>query len=129
MSKPKRGTLECSAGHRFEADVYRSANVTNEPSLKEQILSGQLNHARCPACGRDVDAAVPFLYHDMAAGQLVWVYPAALVDQAAAVREKVRRSHEIVGSVLPEQSPGSGRDVVFGIAELISWLNRASPAT
>jgi CpXC motif protein len=126
MSKAKKMALTCARGHAFEADVFRSANVTKEPHLKERILAGRFNVASCPACGLDVDADVAFLYHDMDAGQLVWVYPVSQADQAEAIREKVRRSYEIVGSVLPGPSAGDGGAVVFGIPELIAWLGRVT---
>ncbi len=124
MSKPKRAALTCSRGHRFDADVFRSANVTSNPRLKDVIAAGRFNHATCPACGEDVDAAVPFLYHDMANERLVWVYPAGHAPQADAIREKIRRSREIVGTVLPEPTPApdTHRDVVFGLDELLDWL-------
>ncbi len=103
--------------------MFRSANVTLDPTVKTRILAGQFNRVTCPACGREVDAAVPFLYHDMKAEIMVWVYPIARSTEAPVIREKIRKSYEIVGSVLPEQSPRTGRDVVFGIDELISLLD------
>jgi hypothetical protein len=123
MSKPKRSTLTCAGGHTFEAEVFRSANVTLDPTVKTRILAGQFNQVTCPDCGREVDADVPFLYHDMQAEIMVWVYPIARSTEAPVIREKIRKSYEIVGSILPEQSPRTGRDVVFGIDELISLLD------
>jgi hypothetical protein len=125
MSKPVQRSFACSCGETFEADVFRTANVTLQPDLKRQILAGEFNHAACPACGRRVDAAVPFLYHDMAAELLVWVYPPTSEEQAEAIREKVRRSHEIVGTVLPVPTESSRRPVVFGVAELLPLLGDA----
>src|SRR5579859_6540622 len=110
MSKPKKSIFTCTCGHQFEAEVYRSANVTLDPDVKSRILSGQFNRVTCPACGRELDANVPFLYHDMQAEIMVWVYPIARSPEAPIIREKIRKSYEIVGSVLPEQSPGAGRD-------------------
>jgi len=90
--------------------------------LKETILAGRFNRVRCTTCGHEIDANVPFLYHDMTAGHLVWVYPAALADQAEEIREKVRKSYEIVGTVLPDQTDAPGRAVVFGISSLAEWI-------
>ncbi|HVC35673.1 MAG TPA: CpXC domain-containing protein [Chloroflexota bacterium] len=123
MSKPHRRPFTCSCGETFEADVFKSANVTLQPDLKNRILAGHFNRARCPACGREVDAAVPFLYHDMLADLMVWVYPAASAGQATAIREKIRRSYEIVGSVLPNEAPNAGREVVFGLEELLPLID------
>jgi hypothetical protein len=123
MSKPTRRAFTCPNGHPFEASVFRSANVTSEPHLKDTILAGQFNRVRCPSCGVEIDADVPFLYHDMDAGHLVWVYPAASADHAEAIREKVRKSYEIVGTVLPDNPDMPGRAVVFGVASLARWLD------
>jgi hypothetical protein len=125
MSKPFRRAFTCPKGHAFEANVFRSANVTTEPHLKQTILMGQFNRVRCPTCGQELDANIPFLYHDMTAGQMVWVYPIASADQAEEIREKVRKSYEIVGTVLPDQTDAPGRAVVFGVSSLARWLESA----
>jgi hypothetical protein len=126
MSKPIRRSFNCPNGHPFEASVFRSANVTSAPHLKETILEGRFNRVRCPSCAVEIDANVPYLYHDMAAGHMVWVYPAERADQAEAIREKVRKSYEIVGTVIPDQPDPPGRAVVFGVARLAEWLEMAS---
>lgn len=125
MSKPSRQSFTCSCGETFEADVFKSANVTLQPDLKARILGRRFNRIRCPACRTEIDANVPFLYHDMNANLLVWVYPPTSVSQAEIIREKVRRSYEIVASVLPDAAPPAGHDVVFGLDELLSLIDRA----
>lgn len=125
MSKPKRRLFACSCGRSFDADVFGSANVTLQPDLKDAILANRFNRVRCPSCGQERDAEVPFLYHDMNAGVMVWVYPAASADQADEIREKIRRSYEIVGTVLPTPDAAPSRGVVFGIDELIDFLGGA----
>jgi hypothetical protein len=129
MSKPRRHLFTCACGDTFEADIFKSANVTLQPHLKAQILAGRFNRVRCPSCQREIEAAVPFLYHDMSANLMVWVYPSGSAGNAAAIREKVRRSYEIVGSVLPHQAPAAGRDVVFGLEELLPLIGRNDDAT
>jgi hypothetical protein len=126
MSKPSRRTFICPNGHAFEANVFRSANVTAEPHLKETILSGRFNRVRCGSCSAEIDANVPFLYHDVTASQMIWVYPAESADQAELIREKLRKSYEIVGTVLPAAQPDApGRGVVFGVSNLAEWLKAA----
>src|SRR5437870_7420647 len=111
MSKPIRRQFACPGGHSFEANVSRTANVTNEPQLRETILAGRFNRVSCPSCGREIDAEIPFLYHDMDAGYMVWVYPEASADQASQIRDKVRKSYELVGTVLPGETDRPGRGV------------------
>lgn len=122
MSKPSRQSFTCRCGETFEADVFKSANVTLQPDLKARILGRRFNRIRCPACQAESDADVPFLYHDMAADLLVWVYPSSSAAQAEVIREKIRRSYQIIGSVLPHPVPPTGRDVVFGLDELVSLI-------
>lgn len=119
MSKPVRRSFSCSRGHAFDADVFRSANVTRQPDLKDQILAGRFNQVRCPQCGQDVAAEVPFLYHDEDAGRMIWVYPRSKADQADTIREKIRMSRAIIDSVLPASEP----DLAFGIEDLVRLLS------
>ena len=86
MSKPKRSSVTCSCGTTFDADVYKSVNVSAEPGLKETILAGHFNVVRCPSCERDLAADVPFLYHDADASRMVWVYPTSSAGQAEQIQ-------------------------------------------
>ena len=122
MSKPKQSAIRCLCSTTFDADVYRSINVSTEPELKAQILADQFNQVRCPSCGRAFGADVPYLYHDSDAGLMVWVYPTSSAVHADQIREKLRRSRAMLGTVLPAASIDANRDVVFGIDELMSWL-------
>ena len=122
MSKPTRRSFTCACGATFEGDVFKSANVTLHPDLKARILGGQFNRVRCPACRREIDADVPFLYHDMGANLMVWVYPTARAAHADEIREKVKRSYEIVASVLPDQPGEEGRGDVFGLEQLLPLI-------
>ena len=125
MSKPVRRTFSCPNGHTFEANIFRTANVTIEPHLKDAVLEGQFNRVGCSSCGQEIDADVPFLYHDMDAGYMVWVYPLKSAHLADAIREKVRKSYEILGTVIPDQPDTPGRAVVFGVLDLAAWLANA----
>jgi hypothetical protein len=114
MSKPVRRSFTCACGQSFDADVFRSVNVTRQPDLKDDILAGRFNRVRCPYCGEETAAEVPFLYHDEDAGRMIWVYPASSADRSEAIREKIERSRAIVDSVLPAGEP----DLVFGLDDL-----------
>ncbi|MEA3346451.1 MAG: CpXC domain-containing protein [Chloroflexota bacterium] len=62
---PQRVTVTCPAcGTQFTAEVHRVIDVGQNPDLKQQFLSGQLNQATCPNCGNGGILALPFLYHD-----------------------------------------------------------------
>src|SRR5258708_806718 len=106
----------CSQGHEFETPVYRSANVTRAPELREEIVGGHFNVTTCPVCGTESYADVPFLYHDTGSSLRVWVYPER--DRAAGeqILQKIRRAAEIVNTVLP--TGRNGPELVFGLDEL-----------
>ncbi|HEY3107141.1 MAG TPA: CpXC domain-containing protein [Chloroflexota bacterium] len=113
----------CPAGHAYEADLHKSANVTNSPGLRDDILGGRFNLTTCPTCQAESYADVPFLYHDMGTGLRVWVYPER--DRAAeeAILEKIRRAAAIANTILPTDR--SGPELVFGLDELRELIRAA----
>ncbi len=48
----------------FQVPVFSIIDVKRQPELKTALLSGQLNAAQCPNCGRISYIAGPLLYHD-----------------------------------------------------------------
>lgn len=102
-------TLACPCGESFTATVYSAVNVTLEPRLLYRLLAGQLNVATCPNCGRQVENAQPFVYHDMRRGFLAYVYPHSDVEpeDRDALLESVRRAYvrAVEESDRIEQSP------------------------
>jgi hypothetical protein len=48
----------------FVVQVRSIVDVGEEPALKEQFLSGEVNHAQCPQCGSGGLLSTPLIYHD-----------------------------------------------------------------
>lgn len=48
----------------FTALIYSIIDVGRQPELKELLLRGRLNLARCPRCGAAGTIGTPLLYHD-----------------------------------------------------------------
>ena len=95
--------VTCACGHTFKAELYQSANVTLNPDLRKYILTGEMNIATCPECGAHFHVEMPFLYHDMAKGEMIWVYPLARAADRATVDEEVRKKwHQLKESMPPE---------------------------
>jgi hypothetical protein len=112
-------------GRAFGAPIYRSANVTLDPGLKTAILGGSFNVVECPDCRRRTYADVPFLYHDMAAGLAVWVYPTTSAGQEPAIRAKIQRAAVILGASVGESLRTGTRpedELLFGMERLIERL-------
>jgi len=69
------------------AQIHRSVNVTTEPALKEQLLSGRLFGFACPSCGRVSRVVHPELvYHDVPRGLLIQMDALGKFD-AASLRQ------------------------------------------
>ena len=65
MFRPQLVTVTCpQCGIPFEVPVFSIIDVKRQPELKTALLSGQLNAAKCPHCGRVSYIAGPLLYHD-----------------------------------------------------------------
>src|SRR5262249_33773801 len=92
---PRSTTMNfsCACGATFPATIYQAVNVTLEPHLLYRLLSGSLNVATCPNCGRTAAAAQPFVYHDIARGLFAYVLPRADVstEERDAILERLRR--------------------------------------
>ncbi len=120
--------VTCACGHVFKADLYQSANVTLNPELMKQILTGGMNVVVCPSCGACFHVEMPFLYHDMRKGEMIWVYPAARAADRAAVDEEVRKKWaELKRSMPPEvrdklEGHYGAVKVVFGMDALVEHI-------
>ncbi len=65
MFRPQLVTITCpQCGVPFQVPVFSIIDVKRNPELKNALLSGQLNAAQCPNCGRVSYIAGPLLYHD-----------------------------------------------------------------
>lgn len=120
--------VTCACGHTFKAELYQSANVTLNPDLLKRILSGEMNVVACPSCGCRFHVEVPFLYHDMAGGEMIWVYPLrGSVDEAAA-QEEVRKKWEELKKTMPGEvrhtldERYAGVKIVFGMDALVEHI-------
>jgi hypothetical protein len=114
--RKQRTTVVCPNGHQYEAELYRSANVTRAPALRDEIVGDSFNWATCPVCRAHSYADVPFLYHDMGSALRVWVYPERDRPAEEEILVKIRKAAAIANTVLPTDR--SGPELVFGLAEL-----------
>jgi hypothetical protein len=48
----------------IQAEIEQTVDVAEDPSAKSRLLSGRLNHIRCPNCGYQGQLATPLVYHD-----------------------------------------------------------------
>jgi len=77
MSRSIRKEIRCPrCGHEQEFVMWQSVNVSLDPNLKEQILSGNLVQFCCEQCEHTTHVAHPLLYHDMDLHFMVYFFPA-----------------------------------------------------
>jgi hypothetical protein len=62
----------------FMVELHTVVDVGQEPELKEALLRGEVNSARCPECGAGGMISTPILYHDPAKELLISYVPAEL---------------------------------------------------
>jgi len=62
----------------FVVQVRSIIDVGEEPELKEQFLSGEVNLARCPECGNGGVLSTPLVYHDPDKELLISFVPAEM---------------------------------------------------
>lgn len=64
---------KCS--HAASAHLYISINATNDPSFREDLLTGKLLSYRCEKCGFEGRYTYPLLYNDMKRRFMVYLIP------------------------------------------------------
>jgi hypothetical protein len=71
--------VRCSqCNSNFIVQVRTILDVGQEPEVKEQLLKGEINYARCPQCGAGGILSAPLLYHDPAKELLISFMPAEM---------------------------------------------------
>ena len=65
MFRPQLVSVHCAhCSFPFQIPVFSIIDVKQNPELKPALLSGELNAAQCPSCGRVNYIGGPLLYHD-----------------------------------------------------------------
>jgi transcription elongation factor Elf1 len=131
MTRIKTHTLDCQkCGNKVPIEEYKSVNVTRDPELKEKVLNDEINTAVCDSCGQVYRLGEPFLYHDMDAGQMIWIYPKHMKDKAQEIKGEIEKAdQEVLDSINSRYGEDIDKDklaksqsiksqVVFGIEEL-----------
>lgn len=73
--------LECpNCGNLQEVIIWRSVNVTLDPSLRDKLFERRINAFHCEKCEFASYLGAPLLYHDMRHRFCVQFYPPATID-------------------------------------------------
>jgi hypothetical protein len=66
MSVPSQEKIACRyCQQEQEFTLWQSINATLDPSLKDQLMSGELTTFTCQSCQKNAEVVWPLLYHDM----------------------------------------------------------------
>ncbi|MBN2044688.1 MAG: CpXC domain-containing protein [Anaerolineales bacterium] len=91
----------------IQADVQQVFNLSTDPAAKNRLLSGQVNVARCPACGFNGALSTPLVYHDAAKQLLLTFVPPELAlprdEQEKVIGGLIK---QVVDALPPEQRKG-----------------------
>ncbi|MDR1940714.1 MAG: CpXC domain-containing protein [Endomicrobium sp.] len=91
MSISNLEEITCSCGETFEAELISAISVSDNPELKEALISGEINIVCCPKCGQMFYAENFILYHDCENELIAFVYPLSFQNQADQCRKKMQR--------------------------------------
>lgn len=103
---PQRVQISCpNCSTTFQTDILTIVDVTNQPELKQALLTGRLNVAACPTCGLTSMLGVPLLYHD-ASKELALVYIPTELNMPADQQEQLIGEYTgLIMQTLPENAP------------------------
>ncbi len=98
-------SITCFCENTFEADIPESVDLSADPHLVSQILSGDFMAVSCPLCGKRLTPEYPCAFYGVKEGRDLYFIPE--MDRAAYSRGKL--PYDI----------GKPWRVVIGYAELV----------
>ena len=115
--------IKCPCGEVFEAELLSAISVSDNPELKEALISGEINIVCCPACGEMFHAERFILYHDSENELIAFVYPLSFQNQAAQCRRKMQLEFKAAVDNFEDKSKITYEPLLFfGIEDLAIML-------
>ena len=113
MAQKKEYDLKCPrCGESQEVDLYESVNVKEEPGVKDQIMTNQLNKVFCASCEFHFRVDKPLLYNDPALGRMIYWIP--------ALKANVEEGRNHIGEALTELNAAIPDDVHLPDVHLVA---------
>lgn len=103
-------------GDVFRAEVYRCINITRDPQLAQQLISGALYQVADPAGEQPYELAFPIRYHDEKKRVFALILPEELRHQEFKLRAELLQEFSQVQGVLPDYIREFR--TIYGVAQL-----------
>lgn len=103
---PQTVEINCpNCGTRFPVQLYNVVDVSQQPELKQHLLSGQLNLAVCTNCNTATMLSTPLVYHDLEK-QLCMVFIPPELNLPAEQQERlIGDTTGMLMQTLPPEAP------------------------
>ena len=115
--------IKCPCGETFEAEIYQSVTIEDDPEVKDLILGGEFNMVQCPACSEIIYAEHFVLYHDRDQELMAFVYPYSMQSEGEATRAEMTKTFVDLQEALSKDEKLSYKPILlFGMDQLCGLL-------
>lgn len=117
---PKIQTSCPNCGQPLVAEIQQVIDATENPQLKELLLAGGLNMARCQVCGFQGPLPVPLVYHDREKELLLTFTPP---DAGKTMEEKESALAPLLKQVTDSLKPEERKGYLFQPQSMLTMNN------
>jgi len=123
MSISSNCEIICDCGETFEAELWTAVSVSDNPELKDLILSGEFNLVSCPKCNQIFYWEHFFVYQDIKSELVAYVYPKQYEKQAVEYRNYMLQNFKQVADSMKDIIKIDFEPILyFGIEDLAQTL-------
>ena len=116
--------IKCSCDEVFESELWKAVSISDDPDLKNLVLSGQFNVVECPKCHKMFYWEHFFVYQDIVNEFVAYVYPKSFEKDAAYYRQKMLSEFKEVAKTMKQEIDIDFEPILFfGIEDLIATIN------
>lgn len=103
---PQPVQITCpNCGTVYQTNIYTVIDVTQQPELKQALLSGRLNIAVCPRCNLATMLGTQLTYHDAAKQLYLWYIPQELNMSQEQQERLIGDTTSLLMRTLPQNTP------------------------
>jgi len=115
-------TIKCPKCEEEQVvELYESVNISEDATLKEQLLTNQLNRVRCGPCELDFRIDKHLLYSDSENRLMLYLMPCTLAE-LDQVQEQFLEKTSVMDRILPGDIEAPELTLVINRTELIEKI-------